>query len=264
MQVAIIGVGVMGEAILRSAIAHIGADNVVISVRRTERALELGSTYGVRLAQGNLDAVDGADVVILGVKPQDMLDVLSEISPNLSRKTLVVSLAAGLTTTQLATALPPATAVVRVMPNTPALIGKGMAAISGGRDATPEHLATVENLLAASGKVVQVPEAQQNVVTAISGSGPAYAFYMIDALIEAGVLGGLSRELAATLATQTVLGAASMVEQSNEGPVRLREKVSSPGGTTIAAIRELDERGVRAAFIAAAEASWSRAAELGK
>jgi pyrroline-5-carboxylate reductase len=149
------------------------------------------------------------------------------------------------------------------MPNTPAVIGKGASAISAGTHATDEHLALTEGVLASTGLVVRAPEKDLDAVTAISGSGPAYVFYVIDAMAEAGVLLGLSRERARELAVATVHGAAAMVQETGEHPVVLRERVSSPGGTTVAGVRELDAHGVRAAFIAAAEAARDRSVELG-
>jgi pyrroline-5-carboxylate reductase len=203
-------------------------------------------------------------VVVLAVKPKDVAALAEVLAGHLEPGALVVSVAAGITTAFLQDRLPPGTPVVRVMPNTPATIGQGVSVLSAGAHAGPDHLDAVTDLLAGTGTVERVEERYQDVVTAISGSGPAYVFYVIDALAEAGVLGGLSRDFALELARRTVLGSAAMAVSSGEHPAVLRERVSSPGGTTVAAVRELDARGVRAAFVAAAEKAWLRSAELGE
>ena len=173
-----------------------------------------------------------------------------------------VSLAAGITTSYLESRLPQGRAVVRVMPNTPALVDQGMAAISGGAHCDPEHLAEAQALLAATGQVVEVPEKLQDAVTAISGSGPAYIFYVVEAMIEAGVVLGMPRATATQLVVQTLYGAATMIKETGQHPTVLREQVTSPGGTTAAALRELDDHKVRAAFITAMEAAANRSREL--
>jgi pyrroline-5-carboxylate reductase len=206
----------------------------------------------------------GSDIVVVAVKPQDIAPVLTELAPALRPGTLVVSLCAGLPTALFEGALPAGTPVVRVMPNTPMLVGEAMSAISPGTHATDDHLATVEKLLAAVGRVVRVPESQQDAVTALSGSGPAYFFFLVEAMIDAGILLGLPRAVAADLIVQSAFGAARMLRESNDHPVILREAVTSPAGTTIAAIRELERHGVRAALIAAIEAARDRSVELGR
>ena len=203
-----------------------------------------------------------ADVVLIALKPAVVPQVLDEIAPALRSGTLVVSVAAGVPIAVYEQRLPAGTPVVRVMPNTPAVIGHGASAIAAGTHATREHLELVERVLGATGLVVRVAEKDLDAVTAISGSGPAYVFYVIDALAEAGVLLGLTRELATRLAVATVEGSAALAQQSGEHPVVLRERVSSPGGTTVAGVRELDAHGVRAAFVAAAEAARDRSREL--
>ncbi len=176
---------------------------------------------------------------------------------------LVVSVAAGITTAHIERALPDGVAVVRCMPNTPALVDEAMTAVAAGVHADEAHLAIAESLLGAVGKVVRVPESQLDAVTALSGSGPAYFFFLVEAMIDAGILLGLPRALAADLIVQTAIGSAVMLRDSGEHPVQLREAVTSPGGTTIAAIRELEVHGVRAALLAAIEAACRRSAELG-
>lgn len=205
-----------------------------------------------------------ADIVLIAVKPDVVGDVLAQVGPVLRHGAPVISVAAGIPLAFYEQRLPAGTPVVRVMPNTPAVIGKGAAAIAGGSSATPDHLALTETILAPTGLVVRVAEKYFDAITAISGSGPAYAFYLVDAMAEAGVLLGLPRDLATRLAAATVEGAGALVTSSGEHPVVLRERVSSPGGTTVAAVAELDAHGVRAAVVAAAKAAAARSAELGR
>jgi pyrroline-5-carboxylate reductase len=260
--VAILGVGVMGETLLSGLIrGGRPAEDLVVGEKRAERAAQLTSTYGVRVVS-NVDAAREADTVVLVVKPQDMADVLAEISPALDAGTLVVSLAAGITTGFIEARLPDGVAVVRVMPNTPALVDEGMAAISPGTHCDEQHLAVAEALLSTTGRVIQVPENQQDAVTAISGSGPAYIFFVVEAMIEAGVHLGLPRVTASELVLQTVFGSATMLRETGEHPTVLRERVTSPGGTTAAAIRQLEDHKVRAAFMTAMEAARDRSRAL--
>lgn len=262
-RLAILGGGVMGEALLAGVLGSgWGVDDVVVTEPFAIRANELSARYGVRAADGNAEAAHRADVVVVALKPKDVGGVLDEIAGELRAGTLVVTIAAGLPCAFYEQRLPAHTPVVRVMPNTPAVIGKGASAISAGTHATEEHLALTERILARSGLVVRADEKDLDAVTAISGSGPAYVFYVVDALAEAGVLLGLTRDRARQLAVQTVLGSAALLDETGEHPVILRERVSSPGGTTVAALRELDAHGVRAAFLAAAEAARDRSREL--
>ena len=260
--VAIFGAGVMGETLL-SGLLRAGrpAGELVITERRPDRAAELEERYGVR-ALDNTEAAESADTLVLVVKPQDMAGLLEEIAPHVRPGNLVVSLAAGITTSYLETRLPEGRAVVRVMPNTPALVDQGMAAVSAGAHCDPDHLREAEALLAATGKVLEVPEKLQDAVTAISGSGPAYIFYVVEAMIEAGVVLGMPRATATELVVQTLFGAATMIKETGQHPTVLREQVTSPGGTTAAALRELDDHKVRAAFISAMEAAAVRSREL--
>ncbi len=260
--VAVIGAGVMGETLLSGLIrAGRPAADLVVTERRPDRAAELRAKYGVEVI-GNGEAVEKADTVVLVVKPQDMGAVVDEIAGSVKPGALVVSLAAGITTEFLEQRLPAGTPVVRVMPNTPALVDQGMAAISPGAHCDDEHLAHAESLLSAVGKVVQVAEKHQDAVTAISGSGPAYIFYVVEAMIEAGVFLGLPRTTATELVVQTLYGAATMLRETGDHPSVLRENVTSPGGTTVAALRTLDDHKVRAAFISALEAARDRSHEL--
>ncbi len=262
--VALIGVGVMGEAVLTSLVTVTGADRIRITDGRSAHGRERAAAHGVQWAGSNAEAVAGAAVVIIAVKPKDVATVLAEIGPELGLETVLVSIAAGIPTAFLESRLDRPVPVVRVMPNTPATIGAGVSVMSPGSHATDAHLDQVAELLSGTGTVLRVPEADQDVVTAISGSGPAYVFYLIDALAEAGVLGGLSRATALELATRTVAGAGAMAAASEEHPVLLREKVSSPAGTTVAGVRALDEHGVRAGLVAAVEAARTRSIELGR
>lgn len=260
--IAILGAGVMGEALLSGLLrAGWASNDIVITDRRSERCQEILEKYGVRAAS-NSEAVSTAATVVIVVKPQDMAALLGEIRSSVAPGTLVVSLAAGITTGFIEAHLPEGVPVVRVMPNTPALVDEGMAAVSAGSRSDEEHLARAEKLLASTGKVVRVPEKYQDAVTAISGSGPAYIFYVVEAMIEAGVLLGLPRAIATELTVQTALGAATMLSETGEHPTVLREAVTSPAGTTIAALRELDDHKVRAAFLSAMEAARDRSAEL--
>jgi len=260
--VAILGVGVMGSTLLAGLLrAGREAADLVITGRNAERAKELAGTHGVRL-MSNVDAADAANTLVLVVKPQDMGGLLAEISPHVRPGALVVSLAAGITTGFLEERLPEGTAVVRVMPNTPALVDEGMAAISPGKHCDGGHLSEAEELLRSCGKVLRIPEKHLDAVTAISGSGPAYIFYVVEAMIEAGVLLGMPRATSTELVVQTLYGAATMLKETGQHPTVLREQVSSPGGTTMAALRQLDDHKVRAAFVTAMEAAANRSKEL--
>ena len=261
-QTAILGAGVMGETLL-SGLVRAGrrVDDLIVGEKRPERARELEERYGVTVVS-NRDAARKADTVALVVKPQDMADLLEEISPDLRPGQLLVSLAAGITTTFIESRVPEGVAVVRVMPNTPALVDEGMAAISPGSHCDDEHLAEAESLMASTGKVLRVPERQMDAVTAISGSGPAYLFFVVESMIEAGVHLGLPRTTATELVVQTLVGSATMLRETGSHPVVLREQVTSPGGTTAAALRELEIHRVRAAFLAAMEAARDRSREL--
>jgi pyrroline-5-carboxylate reductase len=210
----------------------------------------------------NSVAAQKADTLLLVVKPQDMAEVLQEMAPHVSAQTLVVSLAAGITTGFVESHLPDDVPVIRVMPNTPALVDEGMSAISRGSHCDEAHLAEAETLLSAVGRVLRVPEKQQDAVTAISGSGPAYIFFVVEAMIEAGVHLGLPRSTATELVLQTVVGSAKLLRETGEHPVVLRERVTSPGGTTAAAVRELEDHKVRAAFLTAMEAARNRSRAL--
>jgi pyrroline-5-carboxylate reductase len=266
VRIAILGVGKIGEALLAGVLSGPGTspDDVVICERVTARASEIAERYGVRSVDDPAEAVADADVVVLAVKPGDLLAVTTATGTGLAQHAMVVSVAAGISAASIESVLPPHTPVVRVMPNTPMLVGQGMSALAPGGAAGPEHLDRAEALMASVGRVVRVPEAQIDVVTAVSGSGPAYLFLVVEAMIDAGVLLGLPRPLATELATQTALGAATMLRETGEHPALLREAVTSPGGTTAAALRELENGGLRAALYDALEACRDRAQDLAR
>ncbi len=261
--VAILGGGKIGEALLSGLLrGEYRSADLVISEKYAGRAEYLAATFGVQVLDPAV-AVRRAEVVVVAVKPQDIDALLAEISPAIGPGHVIVSVAAGVTTAHLERHLPDGVAVVRCMPNTPALVDEAMTAVCGGAHARAEHLEIAEALLSAVGKVVRVPESQLDAVTALSGSGPAYFFFLVEAMIDAGILLGLPRTLAADLIVQTAIGSAVMLRDSGEHPVQLREAVTSPAGTTISAIRELEVHGVRAAILAAVEAAALRSAELG-
>jgi pyrroline-5-carboxylate reductase len=260
--VAVIGAGKIGELVL-SGLLRAGwpVPELQVTVRRAERGAELRERYGVRVVD-NLTAVAEADVLAITVKPQDAGTLLDEIGPKVPADKLVVSLCAGLPTGFFAARLPEGTPVIRVMTNTPALVDQAITAISAGPHATSEHLAVAEDMFRPLGRTIRVPESQQDAVTALSGSGPAYFYLLVEAMIDAGILLGLPRQVAHELIVQTAIGSAVMLRDSGEHPVKLREAVTSPAGTTIAAIRELENHGVRAALLGALEAARDRAREI--
>ena len=261
-MIAVIGAGKMGEALI-SGLLKAGAspDDVLITERYEARAQELTQRYGVK-AVTNTEAAKLADTLVIAVKPQDMDALLAELSTSVTPDRLIVTIAAGVPTSTIEKRLVEDVPVVRVMSNTPALVGEAMSAVAAGAHAKEEHLERAEEIFRPVGKVVRLPESQLDAVTAISGSGPAYVFYLVEAMTDAGILLGLPRSIAHDLIVQTVVGAGAMLRDSGEHPVTLREAVTSPAGTTIAAIRELENHGVRAAFLAALEAARDRSREL--
>jgi pyrroline-5-carboxylate reductase len=261
-RIAILGAGVMGETLL-SAVLRSGrpAAELVISEKREERAAELREAYGVMVA-GNAEAVADADVVLLVVKPQDVPALLEEIAGSVRPGSTVVSLAAGIRIAAMVAALPDGVAVIRAMPNTPVLVGEGMFGISPGPGVSEEKLAEVVSLLESGGKVVVVDESKQDGVTAVSGSGPAYVFYLAEAMVAGGIEAGLDEETARTLTAQTLVGASKLLAESDASAEELRRRVTSPNGTTHAAITTFDERGVKDGLVAGVLACAARSAEL--
>jgi pyrroline-5-carboxylate reductase len=260
--VAVLGAGKIGELVL-SGLLRAGwpADKLLVTARSAARGDELRERYGVRVVD-NQTAVTEAEVLAIAVKPQDADALLAEIGAQIPADKLIVSLCAGLPTSFFAARLPEGTPVVRVMTNTPALVDEAMTAISAGPHANGEHLAVAEEMFKPLGATIRVPESQQDAVTALSGSGPAYFYLLVEAMIDAGILLGLPRQVAHELIVQTAIGSAIMLRDSGEHPVKLREAVTSPAGTTISAIRELENHGVRAALLAALEAARDRAREI--
>jgi pyrroline-5-carboxylate reductase len=260
--IGVIGAGKIGETLL-SGLLRSGwpAEKLIATSRRQERADELVARYGVRVVSNGVAATE-ADVLAIAVKPQDATALMVDLGPKVPDDKLVITLCAGLPTAFFTKWLPEGTPVVRVMTNTPALVDEAMTAISAGAHATTEHLALAEEMFRPLGRTLRLPESQQDAVTALSGSGPAYFYLLVEAMTDAGILLGLPRQVAHDLIVQTAIGSAIMLRDSGEHPVKLREAVTSPAGTTISAIRELENHGVRAAFLAALEAARDRAREL--
>ena len=265
-KVAFLGGGKMGEALVSGLIRSGGRreDEIMVTCRRGKRVNELADRYGIEATLSNEEAAAWADALVLMVKPQDMDALLEQIAGAVKPGQLVITFAAGIRASFVEAALPEGTPVVRVMSNVPVMVDEAMSVISAGKDATDDHLAVAEELLKHVGRVLTLPEKHLDAITATSGSGPAYFFLLAEAMIEACILLGLSRDVATELIVQTMLGSAKMLRDTNKHPVILREMVTSPGGTTIAAIRELENAGVRAAFLNAIHAARDRSAELAK
>jgi len=265
-KISVIGGGKMGGALISGILSRglLPAEHIIVSDVARERLEDLKKTHGVQTTQDNKKAVKEADVIILAVKPQNMTEVLTELQGVLDKGKLTISIAAGIPTDYIEGHLKKNARVIRVMPNTPAMIGEGATAIAGGSYATGEDLALARSLFDAVGISVFVKEDLMNAVTALSGSGPAYGFVIIDALSDAGVNMGLSRDVALKLAAQTLLGAAKLCLRGDKHPAELRDMVTSPGGTTIAGLKVLEEGKLRATLMAAVEAATLRAVELGK
>jgi len=263
-RLAIVGGGRMGEAIAKGLLdaGAIDVSGIVIAEPSETRRAELAAAHGIECFADGSDAVLGADVVVLAVKPQVMDGVAESLSALLGG-TLVVSIAAGVTTARLEALLPAGTAVVRVMPNTPAMVGQGMSVVSGGREASVEQVDLVRALFAELGRALVLDERYQDIAAAISGSGPAYVALMADALARAGVRHGLTRPVAQELAVQTIRGTAELIDATGQHPEQLIDNVTSPGGTTIAALEVLEARGFRTALADAVAAAVQRAKELG-
>lgn len=266
-RIAIIGGGKIGEALLAGLIAAGRAPkDLVVAEKDERRARELAAEYGVLVA-GVVDAAESAQYVFLAIKPDDVdgvLRLLSKADDAAENERVTVSLVAGLPLSRYETALQAGSPVIRVMPNTPMLVNQAMSAVSPGRFVAEEQLDAVVNLLTSVGKVVVVPEKQMDAVTAVSGSGPAYLFLVAEAMIDAGVSLGLSRAQATELTVQTVKGAGAMLSESGLSPVDLRAAVTSPAGTTAAAIVELERGGLRSSFYEATRACAEVSAKSGR
>ena len=263
-KISILGAGKIGESLLAGLLSSGWREpaDIVVTARREERLAELKERHGVEGTLDNASAVGGAGLIVLAVKPQDFDVLLGEVGGLITPEQTVLSVAAAIPTSQIEARLANGVPVVRAMPNAPALVHEGMAGICAGAHADDEHLDIAEEVLKHLGAVVRVPEPYMDAVTAVSGSGPAYFALLAEAMIEAGILLGLGRETSTQLVVQTMLGTAKLLRDEKMHPVELRETVTSPGGTTIRAIRELEQAGVRAAFLNAIQAAMERSREL--
>jgi pyrroline-5-carboxylate reductase len=263
-KIAILGAGRIGESLIVGLLSSgwRTPDEITATTRRPERADELRERHGVGATVSNRDAVAGASLIVICVKPQDLEGLLGEVGGLIGTEQTVLSVAAAIPTAHIESRLSPGVPVVRAMPNTPSIVHEGIAGLCAGAHAGNEHLDLAEEALAHLGSVVRVSEKSMDAITAVSGSGPAYFALLAEAMIEAGILLGLSREVSTQLVVQTMLGTAKQLRDEQMHPVELREMVTSPGGTTIAAIRELEMAGVRAAFLNAIQAAMIRSREL--
>lgn len=261
---AIIGTGRIGEALLRGLLrsAWVEPEQVVCTDATEARCDELRRAHGVHATTDNHDAVTRADVVLIALKPQVLLATIAEAGAAFRPEQTVISVAAGITTASIQDAIPGEVPVVRVMTNTPVQVDEAMSVLSGGTHAADRDLDLAEAILGHVGQVIRMDEGYLDAVTALSGSGPAYLFLLAEAMIDAGILLGLPRDISTQLIVQTMVGSAKMLRDTGRHPVELREMVTSPGGTTISAIRTLESARVRAAFLDAIEAACERSVEL--
>ena len=263
----LLGAGNMAEALVRGVInsGAIRPERIIASDVSPERRGHFQSKLAVKATASNLEAAQGADLLVLCVKPQQVDDVLKEISTAIdAEKHLVASICAGVTTARLEKGLPTRARTVRVMPNTPMLVGLGASCLCGGTHASAEDVSTIEALFSSASIVLRVKEEMMDAVTGLSGSGPAYLFYLVEAMVDAGIAEGFTRDEATALAARTVLGAAKMLEETRLPPEELRKRVTSPNGTTQAAVERLDAEGVKAEITAAVRRAAERSRELGR
>jgi pyrroline-5-carboxylate reductase len=263
-KIAILGAGKIGEALVAGLVSSgwRKPSEIVATARSDARLEEMRERYGVEATRSNVDAARDASVVVIAVKPQDIEELLRELAGALAPKQTVLSIAAAIPTGLIERHLGAQIPVVRAMPNTPAAVHEGMAGVAPGAHAGEGDMARAEEVLSHLGRSVRVAETYMDAVTAVSGSGPAYFALLAESMIEAGILLGLSREISTDLVVQTMLGTAKLLRDEKMHPVELREMVTSPGGTTISAIRELEQAGVRAAFLNAIQAAMKRSKEL--
>lgn len=261
---AILGCGKIGEILAEGLVASgwRKADQIIVTARREERVRELADRHGFRATTSNAEAVRDAKVLVISVKPQDMETLVGQIVGDVTPAHLLITIAAAIPTRFLEKRIPVEIPVVRAMPNTPSQVRQGVAAICPGTYATDEHLKVAEEILSHVGRVVRLTEPYMDAVTAVSGSGPAYFALLAEAMIDAGIMLGLSRSVSTELVVQTMFGTAQLLRDEGMHPVELREAVTSPGGTTIMAIRELEQAGVRAALLNAIQAAMERSREL--
>ena len=264
--VGVVGAGNMAEALIRGLVRghHVEPDRIIASAPRRERLDELHAGYGIAVTTDNREVARASELCIVSTKPQILPQVLREIGDQIRPGTLVISIAAGIDTETIEAAVADGVRVVRAMPNTPALVGAGATAISAGRKASELDLATARAVFDAVGITVVLDESQLDAVTGLSGSGPAYIFLILEALADAGVKVGLSRRNAQRLAAQTVMGSAKMLLETDEHPGKLKDMVTSPGGTAIAGLHTLEQGGLRTTLINAVETATKRARELGR
>ncbi len=265
-KIAILGSGNMGEALVKGLLraGKTPPESLVCTDPRAERREELQKRYGVQVSADSRAAAAQADLVVLAVKPQVIDALLDEVAPSVDARKLVISIAAGVPIAAIARKLGAGVRIVRAMPNTPALVGAGAAALARGPHATDSDLEQALALFEAVGVAVVVEEHHLDAVTGLSGSGPAFVFIAIEALADGGVKVGLARPVAMALAAQAVMGSAKLVLETGEHPGRLKDQVTSPGGTSIAGVHALEQHGFRAALIAAVEAATRRSKELGE
>jgi pyrroline-5-carboxylate reductase len=265
-SIGFIGAGNMAEAMIGGLVRgkHVAADKIAASDPRKERLEELRQKFGIDITTVNREIVERSGLVVLSIKPQIMDKLLREIGEHIKPGTLVVSIAAGVDTAMIEEAVAEGVHVIRAMPNTPALVGAGATAIAPGKHASETDLATAKALFDAVGITVELDESHLDAVTGLSGSGPAYIFLILEALADAGVKVGLSRRNAQRLAAQTVMGSAKMLLETDEHPGKLKDMVTSPGGTAIAGLHTLEEGGLRTTLINAVETATKRSRELGR
>jgi pyrroline-5-carboxylate reductase len=265
-RIAFVGGGNMAEALIRGLVKSnsVRAEDLAAYDRQPDKLGRLAERYGIQAARDNAACVGSADIVVLAIKPQVMAAVLAAVSGHIPENALVVSIAAGVSTGMIESHLRRGTRVVRTMPNTAAMVGRSATAMAAGLHATEDDMRTARAMFEAVGRVVVVDEVSLDAVTGLSGSGPAYIFLIIEALADGGVKVGLSREVALELAAQTLAGAAHMLLETGEHPGRLKDQVTSPGGTAIAGLHTLEAGGLRTTLINAVEAATRRARELGE
>lgn len=263
--IAFIGAGFMGEALIRGLVSSksVSPNRVIASDARQEALKQVAARHKIKAASGNGEAAREADIVVLAVKPQQLEAVTAGLEGALGREKLVVSIAAGVNTQTLERLLPDGARIIRAMPNMGAMVGQSATAVCAGGAADENDVATARRIFDAVGKSVVVDEGLMDAVTGLSGSGPAFVFMFLEALIDAGVKCGLARDVAAELAGQTLFGAATLARETGEHPARLKDRITSPGGTTIAGVASLEKDKFRSAVIGAVEAAAARSKELG-
>ena len=263
-KVAFLGAGKMGGIVLQALLKNglLSAKSTRATVAHEERAQALAAKLKVQVGTNNVDAAKGADIIVIGVKPQVVEDVVQEISKHVTPKQMIVSIAASVPTAMIEKNLPPEVPVIRAMPNTPCLMAAGMTAVCKGKHATADHVALTCRMFEVVGRTVVVDEKHMDAVTALSASGPAYIYIILESLAEAGVKVGLPRDIATLLAAQTALGAAKVVLETGDHPALLKDAVTTPAGCTIDAIMELEEGKLRVTLIKAVVKAAQRAKEL--